>query len=141
MFMNEEFEILKQYVKTSKYRYNVLKVLSRTSVKIPTQISKEAHIRKNHISKVLRELQNHNLVECINPDVRKGRLYRLTRLGEQVQESIFIMNERYSIVTNNDAKIIYDNKTQQKYTDLNDIVCLLNNQNETISEYYNILLS
>ena len=118
--------------------YNVMKILSRQEVKIPTQISMETHIMINHLSKVLRELQNHNLIECINPSAKKGRLYRLTRLGEQVQESIFILNERYTITEDNN---IYDNKTHHKYTDLKEIASLLNNQNETISEYYNILLS
>lgn len=46
-------------------------------VLIPTQIARNAGIRTNHISKVLSELKAHELVECINPEVRKGRLYRL----------------------------------------------------------------
>jgi DNA-binding IscR family transcriptional regulator len=51
-------------------------------VLIPTQIARNSEIRSNHISKVLSELKAHELVECINPEVRKGRLYRLTSDGE-----------------------------------------------------------
>ena len=45
-------------------------------------------IRTNHISKVLGELKAHELVECINPEVRKGRLYRLTDNGEVIVENL-----------------------------------------------------
>lgn len=42
----------------------------------------------NHISKVLAELKAHELVECINPEVRKGRLYRLTDKGDDVVKNL-----------------------------------------------------
>jgi putative transcription regulator (winged helix DNA-binding domain) len=58
------------------------------TVLIPSQITKNSGIRTNHISKVLSELKSHELVECINPEVRKGRLYRLTDKGEKVAENI-----------------------------------------------------
>ena len=57
-------------------------------VKIPTAIAKDSEIRTNHISKVLAELKEHELVECINPEVRKGRLYRLTNKGEKIINNI-----------------------------------------------------
>ena len=44
-------------------------------------------IRTNHISKVLRELKAHELVECINPEVRKGRLYRFL-IGDDVVKNL-----------------------------------------------------
>ena len=58
------------------------------NVKIPSAIARDSGIRTNHISKVLSELKAHELVECINPEVRKGRLYRLTDKGEEVVENI-----------------------------------------------------
>ena len=57
-------------------------------VLIPTQIARNSEIRPNHISKVLAELKAHELVECINPEVRKGRLYRLTEKGKTVSKNI-----------------------------------------------------
>lgn len=57
-------------------------------VLIPSQIAKNSGIRTNHISKVLSELKAHELVECINPEVRKGRLYRLTDIGEDVVKEL-----------------------------------------------------
>lgn len=51
---------------------------------IPTQIAENSGIRTNHISKVLGELKAYELVECINPEAKKGRLYRLTEKGEDI---------------------------------------------------------
>lgn len=75
------------YVQISKYMEKVMKSLDG-DVKIPTAIAKDSGIRTNHISKVLSELKAHELVECINPEVRKGRLYRLTDKGDEVVKNI-----------------------------------------------------
>ena len=82
-------EMLKEmsYVKISKYRTKVMKSLDG-DVKIPTVIAKDSEIRPNHISKVLSELKAHELVECINPEVRKGRLYRLTDKGDVLVKNL-----------------------------------------------------
>ena len=82
-------EMLKEmsYVEISKYRTKVMKALE-DDVKIPSQIGKDSEIRQNHISKVLSELKAHELVECINPEVRKGRLYRLTPKGDELVKNI-----------------------------------------------------
>ena len=55
---------------------------------MPSKIAAEAGIRPNHISKVLRELKETGVAECINPEVRKGRLYRLTETGEEIVENL-----------------------------------------------------
>ena len=82
-------EILKEisYVQISTYRTKVMKSLD-DEVKIPSQIAKDSDILQNHISAVLKQLKEHELVECINPEVRKGRLYRLTDKGEEVTKNI-----------------------------------------------------
>ena len=83
-------EMLKEmsYVNISKYRTKVMKSLDG-KVLIPTQIAENSGIRTNHISKVLSELKAHELVECINPEVKKGRLYRLTDKGEKLVKNIY----------------------------------------------------
>lgn len=83
-------EMLKEisYVQISTYRTKVMKSLDDGEVLIPTQIARNSEIRPNHISKVLSELKAHELVECINPEVRKGRLYRLTDKGEKVTRNL-----------------------------------------------------
>lgn len=40
------------------------------------------------MSKVLKELKQAGIAECINPEVRKGRLYRLTDLGDEIADNL-----------------------------------------------------
>ena len=70
MELSDELLIEISYVQISKYRTKTIKSLEG-EVLIPSQIAKNSGIRTNHISKVLSELKAHELVECINPEVRK----------------------------------------------------------------------
>jgi len=87
MELSDEMLTEISYVNISKYRTKVMKSLNG-EILIPTQIAKNSGIRTNHISKILSELKAHELVECINPEVRKGRLYRLTDKGEEMIENL-----------------------------------------------------
>jgi len=80
-----EDEIIKEvaYVGISKVRSNVLKFLGE-DLRYPSQIAKELDIRIQHVSTALKELKEKELVECINEDVKVGRLYRTTNKGKQV---------------------------------------------------------
>lgn len=84
---NDELLKLTSYVQISKYREKTLKSIG-DEVKIPTNIAKDSGIRTNHISKVLSELKSKEIVECINEEARKGRLYRLTDTGKEVLYTI-----------------------------------------------------
>ena len=87
MKLSDEMLTEISYVNISQYRAKVMKSLEG-EVLIPTQIAKNSGIRTNHISKVLGELKDHKLVECINPEVRKGRLYRLTDKGDKLVKNL-----------------------------------------------------
>lgn len=87
--MNLSEEMWKEvgYIQSSKYRTKVMKSLDGET-KIPSQIAKDTDILQNHMSATLRQLKEHELVECINPEVRKGRLYRLTDKGEKIIDKL-----------------------------------------------------
>lgn len=87
MGLSDELLIEKSYVEISTYRSKVMKSLAKDA-KIPSQIAKDTDIVQNHMSNTLRQLREHELVECINPEVRKGRLYRLTEKGEKIINDI-----------------------------------------------------
>ena len=87
MELSDEMLTELSYVKISSYRKRVMKSLAG-DVKMPSEIARDAGIRQNHISKVLSELKAHELVECINPEVRKGRLYRHTDKGNEIINEI-----------------------------------------------------
>lgn len=59
-------------------------------IKLPSEISKEVDIRLNHVSAVLNDLKSAELVKCLNEDAKKGRLYKLTKLGK---DAIQIINK------------------------------------------------
>ena len=57
-------------------------------MKTPSNIAKEIDLRTNHVSNVLKELKEKELVVCLNEDARKGRLYKNTELGIKILEHI-----------------------------------------------------
>lgn len=76
-----------EFVQRSNYRQNVLKALEN-DVLMPTEIAKRSNIKTNHVSKVQAELKSKGLIELINPEVRKGRLYRLTDVGDELVKKL-----------------------------------------------------
>ena len=87
MKLSDEMLTEISYVKISTYRTKVMKSLE-DDVKIPSQIAKDSDIRQNHISNILRQLKEHELVECLNPEVKKGRLYRHTEKGDKIVKNL-----------------------------------------------------
>ena len=69
--VNDELLKIISYVNISSYRAKTVKSL-QGNVKIPTKIAKDTGILPNHMSKVLKELKEAGIAECINPEVRKG---------------------------------------------------------------------
>lgn len=75
--MEEELIELISFIKKSNSRKTILEYLS-TGVKMPSEISKKYNMQMSHVSRCLKELKDKQLVECLNEDAKKGRLYRLT---------------------------------------------------------------
>lgn len=76
-----------KYVNRSKYRIRALRAIGE-DVKMPKEIARDSGILQNHISNVLRELKDKDLVECLNPKARKGRLYRLSDDGLDILDKL-----------------------------------------------------
>ena len=85
--MYEEMLKLKSYIEISSYRKKVVIAIGERII-IPTEIAKISGIRTNHISKVLKELKDCDVAVCINEEVRKGRLYKLTPKGLEIYYEI-----------------------------------------------------
>ncbi|MGL6297823.1 MAG: MarR family transcriptional regulator [Methanobacteriaceae archaeon] len=89
--MNEELE--KELidgisiVEMSSYREKVLVDL-KEKIKTPSRIAKSTKIGTSHVSTALKELKEHNLVVCLNPEKNQGRIYKITKLGEEVLKYI-----------------------------------------------------
>ena len=61
MELSDEMLTEISYVNISKYRTKVMKSLD-DEVKIPSQIAKDSDILQNHISAVLKQLKEHELL-------------------------------------------------------------------------------
>ena len=75
------------YVKTSEYRKKTLLELTK-GYKIPSEIGKATDIRVTHISRSLKHLKEKGLVECLNEQDKRGRVYKLTDKGEKIVEHL-----------------------------------------------------
>ena len=85
---NVNILILKNYVISSTYRQKVVETLKKKEMMIPTKLAKASDIHTAHISNVLRDLKNKDIVECLNEEVCRGRLYRLTDTGLKVYDAM-----------------------------------------------------
>lgn len=68
------------FIIRSTYRKKVFLLLDNPIR--PSEISKKLEIRLTHITRELRELKKRELIECLNPSERVGRLYQLTHKGK-----------------------------------------------------------
>ena len=90
-------ELLKKYgyVLSSSYRVRVMKALEY-DIKTPTNIAKEARITSNHISRVLGELKDADLAECLNEEgIEFSDLYAIASIDLKKDEEALNMLSRY----------------------------------------------
>lgn len=86
--MDRKAEVkLIRYIEKSTYRHRAFKTIGR-GIKMPKEIAEESGILQSHVSNVLRQLKEKDVVECINPNVRKGRLYRLSDEGLKIFDMV-----------------------------------------------------
>jgi len=88
----------KSFVLRSTYRLAVLRSLARAGQLTPTSIAEQTGIRQPHVSRAISELREHDLVSlAVSENQRKGRLYELTHVGEDVWAELRSANWRDDI--------------------------------------------
>ena len=87
-YMNEDelFQLV-GYVMASDYRKKIIKSIGK-EIKIPSIIAQEINLRTSHVSNVLKDLKENNIVVCLNEEAKKGRLYKNTELGLKILKYI-----------------------------------------------------
>jgi len=68
-------------LKSSDYRLKIIQAINGDTL-TPSEIANKTKIRLNHVSMFLKELKEKKLVNCLNEENKKGRLYELTKLGK-----------------------------------------------------------
>jgi len=79
------YELL-SFLARSKNRIRVLGSLD--GFQTPTEISKKLKIQRSTVSRTIGELEEKELVKCLTPKERMGRLYSLTAQGKNIFEHL-----------------------------------------------------
>lgn len=85
--MDDETLKVFAYVNISSYRVRSVKAL-KGEVKTPANIAKDASIKLNHISKILKQLKECGVAVCLNEEAYRGRMYKLTPIGEEIADHL-----------------------------------------------------
>ncbi|MHA1167426.1 MAG: winged helix-turn-helix domain-containing protein [Candidatus Hodarchaeales archaeon] len=74
---------LASFVKVSKTRSDILSEL-RTSPKLPSDLAKTLDIPFPTVSRSLKALEGKELIICLTPGQKKGRLYTTSEIGKDI---------------------------------------------------------
>ena len=78
------------FVIRAKNRKAVLEAL--TAPKTPSQLSKGLSINIGFVSNIIIELKGRKLIECLSPNEKRHRFYRISKAGENVLKEIQKLN-------------------------------------------------
>ncbi len=70
------------FILRSNTRRKIFELL--TKPKTPTQLSKEANLNIGFVSNILIGLLKRKLIECLTPNEKRYRLYKITKEGEKL---------------------------------------------------------
>jgi len=75
------------HVIASEYRKKIVLCLNKTP-RTPKQISKDTNLYLSHVSRVLRDLKKRQMVACLTPKLKRGKVFALTDEGKEIAENI-----------------------------------------------------
>ena len=70
----------------SKHRKRVFLALSEP--KTPTDLARDLKLNIGYMSNIIISLLDRKLIECLNPEEKRYRLYRRTKKGEELAKEI-----------------------------------------------------
>jgi DNA-binding MarR family transcriptional regulator len=62
--------------------------LALTKPKTPTELAKDIELNLGYVSNIIISLLTRKLIECLNPEEKRHRLYRRTKKGEDLIKGI-----------------------------------------------------
>jgi DNA-binding MarR family transcriptional regulator len=77
---------LVSFVTRGSVRRKVLKGLLKPNT--PTELAKTIEVARSAVSRTIQALEKVGLVECLTPDEKMDRYYRITETGKKVVEII-----------------------------------------------------
>lgn len=76
------------YLRASEHRQRVLDALVEEGPITPTSLSETVDLSVTHVSRALSSLEDKELVEVLNPNAHKGRLYDSTDTGASINTAV-----------------------------------------------------
>lgn len=80
--------VVVSFIERAPRRRKVLSLLTGRDVYTPSELSDEMEVARSNVSRVLKELKEKNLVNCLNPDASNYRYYEATDKGKEINEII-----------------------------------------------------
>lgn len=74
------------FVIRSTHRKRVFELL--TTPKTPTQLAQDLQLNLGYISNIIISLMERKLIECLNPEEKRHRLYQQTKSGQSIFKHI-----------------------------------------------------
>jgi len=78
------------FVISAPNRKKVIIALDRE--KTPKELAKELRKQDANISRALRELTNEEIIKCLTPEKKRGRIYVLTKIGVEIRKKFLSSN-------------------------------------------------
>lgn len=75
------------FLKISETRQKILDCLEDNYM-MPSEIASKTGLGTTQVSNSLADLKSRKLVECVNEEDKKGRLYEVTDIGKEVLEHL-----------------------------------------------------
>jgi DNA-binding MarR family transcriptional regulator len=67
----------------SSYRKRVVTALEN-GPKTPKQIADATNLHLSHVSRFVKELEKNGVLQCLTPELRRGKLIALTKDGKEI---------------------------------------------------------
>ncbi|MCX6817301.1 MAG: ArsR family transcriptional regulator [Candidatus Aenigmarchaeota archaeon] len=83
--VNIDWELYSWLVRGSQ-RKAIIEALEKP--KIPSQIRNDTKLSIANVSKILKLFVDNGIAECLNPNTKMGKLYKLTPKGQALREEL-----------------------------------------------------
>lgn len=74
------------FINRSKQRKEILSLTQNPIT--PTEIKNKLDTHLTHVSRILRKFKERGLVECLTPNERMSKYYKITKLGKEVLKQL-----------------------------------------------------
>ena len=81
------------FVLASGYRQKVLLSIENNP-KTPKEISNETGLYLTHVSTTIAELVKVDLIKCLTPALRRGKIFDLTNKGKEIEKELIKRNQK-----------------------------------------------